>query len=220
MSKNSRSTSRFSRSATWSKTCFSSVAADRVQPVHRPVARVVGHVAEPVDVHVAAHPLRRGQLRRGGERPVGDQAEQHPLSRGGVPRPAPPGGREPGQDLRDAEPVPQLVQDVRAAVGPGLGERQVPVGGGGQRVGGAAAAGTARRPAAGSRRCRAGLRGRSCRRPSALTGGRRRPIRCAPAAGTGLRRSWSSGSVVFTYIALETTAVSRAYSPLPSKPCL
>ena len=82
------------------------VAADRVQPVHRPVARVVGHGAEPVDLHVAAHPLGRGQLGRGGERPVGDQAEQHPLSRGGVPRPAPARAGEAGQDLRDAEPVP------------------------------------------------------------------------------------------------------------------
>ena len=135
MSKNSRSTSRFSRSATWSKNLLFELAADGVQPVHRPVARVVGDLAEPVDVHVLAHPLRRGQLRGRGERPVGDQAEQHPLGRGGVPRPAPPGGGEPGQDLRDAEPVPQLVQDVRAAVGPGLGERQVAVGGGGQRVG-------------------------------------------------------------------------------------
>ena len=113
------------------------VAADGVQPVHRPVARVVGDSAEPVDVHVLAHPLRRGELGGGSERPVGDQREQHPLSPGGVPGPAPPGGREPGQDLRDAEPVPQLVQDVRAAVGAGIGERQVAAGGGGQRVGGA-----------------------------------------------------------------------------------
>ena len=113
------------------------VAADGVQPVHRPVARVAGHGAEPVDVRVLAHPLRRCQLGRRGERPVGDQAEQHPLGCGGVPRPAPPGRCEPGQDLPDPEPGPQLVQDVAAAVGPGLGEHQVAVGGGGQRVGGA-----------------------------------------------------------------------------------
>ena len=113
------------------------VAADGVQPVHRPVARVIGHGAEPVDVHVPAHPLRRGELGRRGKRPVGDQAEQHPLGDGGVPWPAPPGRCEAGQDLPDPEPDPQLVQDVTAAVGPGLGEHQVAVGGGGQRVGGA-----------------------------------------------------------------------------------
>jgi hypothetical protein len=32
------------------------LAAHGVQPVHRPVAGVVGDLAEPVDVHVVAHP--------------------------------------------------------------------------------------------------------------------------------------------------------------------
>ena len=64
------------------------IAADGVQPVHRPVARVVGDSAEAVDVHILAHPLRRGELGRRGQRPVGDQPEQHPLGCGGVPRPA------------------------------------------------------------------------------------------------------------------------------------
>ena len=39
------------------------LAPHGVQPVHRPVAGVVADLAEPVDVHVAAHPLRRRQLR-------------------------------------------------------------------------------------------------------------------------------------------------------------
>ena len=35
------------------------LAADHVQAVHRPVARIIAGITEPVDVHVAAHPLRR-----------------------------------------------------------------------------------------------------------------------------------------------------------------
>ena len=108
-------------------------AADRIQPVHRPVARVIAGLGEPVDVHVAAHPLRRGQLGGRGQRPVGDQPEHDPLGRRAVPRPAPAPGTQPGQDGVDAQPVPQRVQHVGAAVGPGLGEHQPVRRGGGHQ---------------------------------------------------------------------------------------
>ena len=56
-------------------------AADLVQPVHRPVARVVGGLGQAVDPGLAAHPVRGGKLGGGVQRPVGDQREQHPLGR-------------------------------------------------------------------------------------------------------------------------------------------
>jgi len=45
--------------------------------------------------------------------------------------PAPPRRAEPGQDGPDPQPLPQLVQHVRAAVGPRLGELQAAVPGSG-----------------------------------------------------------------------------------------
>ena len=98
--------------------------ADLVQPVHRPVARVVAGLGQPVDPGFAAHPVRGGELGGGVQRPVGDQGEQHPL-RGGVAA----GRAEPGgQDRADAQPLPQLVQQPRPAEGdrPGVGQARLP----------------------------------------------------------------------------------------------
>jgi hypothetical protein len=105
-----------------------------VKPVHGPVARVITDVCDPVDVHVPAHPLCRRQLRRGRERPVGDQPEQHPLGGRGVPRAAASRCPQPAQDRSDAEPVPQRVQHIRAAVRPRLAEYEFPVRGRSQRI--------------------------------------------------------------------------------------
>jgi hypothetical protein len=45
-------------------------SADLVQPVHRPVAGVVGGLGQPVDPGLAAGPVRRRELGRGVRRPV------------------------------------------------------------------------------------------------------------------------------------------------------
>jgi hypothetical protein len=39
------------------------VLPDVVEPVHRPVADIVGGLGQPVDVHVVGDPVRGGQLR-------------------------------------------------------------------------------------------------------------------------------------------------------------
>jgi hypothetical protein len=87
-------------------------------------------------VHVGAHPLAGGQLRRRGQRPVRHQAEQHPLRGLHVTGPARPAGGQPGEDHANPEPLPQLVQHVGAAAGPRPGERQARVRGGCQRAAG------------------------------------------------------------------------------------
>lgn len=75
-------------------------------------------------VHVAAHPLPHRKLRQRGQGPVRDQLEQHPLRRGRIPRPRPAGGRQPGWDRADFQPLPQPVENVGASAGPRLGELQ------------------------------------------------------------------------------------------------
>jgi hypothetical protein len=94
---------------------------DLVQPVHRPVARVVGGSGQPVDMRCAADPVRRRELGGRGQRPVRDQREQHP-----------PGGRVPPgpaqhrrHDLADPQPLPQLVPQVRPAEGDRAGIGQL-----------------------------------------------------------------------------------------------
>jgi hypothetical protein len=82
-----------------------------VQPVHRPVAGIVGGLAQPVDVHATGDPAGGVQLRRGREGTVGDQREQHPF--GG--RVAAGAGQQSGHDLVDAQPSPQLVEHPRPA---------------------------------------------------------------------------------------------------------
>ena len=118
VSKNSRSTSRFRAVATRLNTCFSRgprTWRDPVQPVHRPVARIVGRGRQPVDVRLAAGPVRRGELGGRVQRPVGDQRERHPLRHRVPPGPA----QQRGHDLADPQPLPQLVQQV----GPAEGDR-------------------------------------------------------------------------------------------------
>ena len=94
---------------------------DFQEPVHRPVAGVVGSGGQLVDVRLAAGPVRRGELGGRVQRPVRDQREQHPL-RHRVP--AGPGQRR-GHDLADPQPLPQLVQQVRAAEGDRAGVGQL-----------------------------------------------------------------------------------------------
>jgi len=90
-----------------------------VKPVHRPVTGVVTGLGQSVDVHVVVDPVRGGQLRRRRERPVGDQAEQHPLGGGRIAGPAPPGAKvQGGDDLVDAQPPPQRIEHERAAERP------------------------------------------------------------------------------------------------------
>jgi hypothetical protein len=50
-----------------------------VEPVHGPVAGVIGGLGESVDVHPSGDPAGGGELARRVQRPVGDQREQHPL---------------------------------------------------------------------------------------------------------------------------------------------
>ena len=176
-------------------TCLSRSPRDGVQPVHRPVARVVGRprrarrCARPRLIHSAAASFEDGASARLATRPNSTRSAAAAIS-----RPAPPADASPARIFPMPSRRHSRVEHVRAAVGPGLGERQLAAGGGGRARRPGPAAGTATRPAAGSRPCRAGPRGRSCRaifgtdRPR-----RRRPTRCGPAAGTGPRRSWSSG---------------------------
>jgi hypothetical protein len=86
---------------------------DLVQPVHRPVARVVGRGRQPVDMGLAAGPVRGGELGGRVQRPVGDQREQHPLRGRVAAGPA----QHRGHGLADPQPLPQLVQQVGPPVG-------------------------------------------------------------------------------------------------------
>ena len=54
------------------------------QEVHRPVAVGVGRLLQSIDVAVVSEPAGRLKLRRGRQRPRGNQAEQHPLDPGRV----------------------------------------------------------------------------------------------------------------------------------------
>jgi hypothetical protein len=58
---------------------FLQIRGDVDEPVHRPVAGVVGGLGQAVDVGAARDPAGRGQLRARRQRPVRDQREQHPL---------------------------------------------------------------------------------------------------------------------------------------------
>jgi hypothetical protein len=49
-----------------------------VQPVHRPVAGLLAHLVQSIDMDVMTDPIRGGELRRRSQSSVGDQAEQHP----------------------------------------------------------------------------------------------------------------------------------------------
>jgi len=93
---------------------------DLDQPVHRPVAGVVGGLGQPVDVHVAAHPPGRGKLGGGVQGPVGDQREQHPLDPGVAPAP----DQQLGHQRVQPQPPPQPVQHVGATQRAGLAHRQ------------------------------------------------------------------------------------------------
>jgi hypothetical protein len=102
---------------------------DLQQPVHRPVAGVIGRLGQPRDGHVVADPAGGGQLRRRGQRPVGDQGEQHPLG----PLVQPPALQQPPHRLVDPKAVPQPLQRPDPAQRPRLDELQALVGGGSQR---------------------------------------------------------------------------------------
>ena len=103
MSKKIRSTSRLSRCATASNTPRASGSSHADQPVHRPVAGVVGHpvvaAGQAGQVHVVGDPRGRGQLRGRGQGPVGDQREQHPLHHR-----IPPGAGRPDRRSRVSIP--------------------------------------------------------------------------------------------------------------------
>ena len=156
--------------------------ADLQQPVHRPVARVVGRRRQPGDQHVLAGPAGGGQLRRRGQRPVRDQGEQHPLGRRGPaagPSAAPASpGRCPAAPT--ARPAPRSRPAAWTRRTPGPPPRSPapsPAPGGGRR----------RRPAAPAPPGWRAPPGRSCRRPAPATASRPGPTRCGPAAGSGPR---------------------------------
>jgi hypothetical protein len=71
---------------------------DLVQPVHRPVTRIVCCLGQAVDVDVMGDPGGGGQLGGGLQRPVGDQAQQHALHTWVQP----PSGAQLGHDRVDA----------------------------------------------------------------------------------------------------------------------
>jgi len=81
------------------------------QPVHRPIARVLIELCEPVDPRPLAHPLARRELRQRLKRPVGDHREQDPL-RASV---QPPALQQPGERPIDPQCAPQAVKRPRAA---------------------------------------------------------------------------------------------------------
>jgi len=70
---------------------------DLVQPVHGPVAGVVGGLGQAGDVHVVGDPVGGGELARRGEGAVGDQGEQYALGGRVAAAPA-PGVQECGGD--------------------------------------------------------------------------------------------------------------------------
>ena len=81
-------------------------------------------------MHVVVDPVRGGQLRGRGQRPVGDQPEQHPLGHLGSAGPATArravrAGVQAAQHGVDAQPPPQRVEDEGAAERAGLAERQL-----------------------------------------------------------------------------------------------
>ena len=89
-----------------------------VQPVHRPVARVIAdRRRSPSMCTSPADPVRCGELGGRGQRPVGDQREQHPLGGRGVPRAARPELAARSGSVR-CPAAATAVQHVRAAVRP------------------------------------------------------------------------------------------------------
>ena len=86
---------------------------DLQEPVHGPVALVVGELRETRDRDPLAHPGGTRQLGGGGEGPVGDHREERPLGRW-VEAPA---AQEAGQDLADPEPRPEAVEEPGATAG-------------------------------------------------------------------------------------------------------
>ena len=94
---------------------------DGQEVVHGPVAGVVGDLVQPVDVHVAADPVRGGELGGRGQGTVRGQGEQDPLGLRAEPAP----GHGPADGRVQAEPAPQLVQDVDPAGRARRGDRQL-----------------------------------------------------------------------------------------------
>ena len=79
-SKNNRSTSRLSRSATAKNTAScTSVGVRLDQQVHRPIRLILVHPCQPGDSDVIDGPLGGGQLGLRVDRPVRHECEQHPL---------------------------------------------------------------------------------------------------------------------------------------------
>jgi hypothetical protein len=95
---------------------------DGEQIVHRPVAGFVTDRFQALYVDVASDPLGRGELAGGGQRPVGDQREQHPLH----PRIQPPPGQLTVHDTIEAQTVPQPVECVHPAPRARTDQRQIP----------------------------------------------------------------------------------------------
>ncbi len=92
------------------------------EEVHRPVAGVVADRREPVDEHPLGDPLAAGELgQRPARQPVGDHREDHPLDQFGVHAAALRGGTD---RRADPQPLPQPVDDPRAAHRPGVHHRR------------------------------------------------------------------------------------------------
>ena len=106
------STSRLSRCATEPKIARGDLAQRVEQEVHRPIRRVVGKPATAGDRDPLGHPPCGGQLAARFQRPLCHQREQHPLGRRGVQAPV---RGDPVQRRADAEPLPELVEQPRAA---------------------------------------------------------------------------------------------------------
>ena len=124
MSKKIRSTSRLSRCATGVEHPAGQLAPRTAdEPVHRPVAGVVGHRWSPPSGRAGARrgrPTRWRPASRTGPGPGWRPARTAP-----APPPGPAGCRRPAaQQGVDPEPVPQPVQQPRPAQRAGLGEHQ------------------------------------------------------------------------------------------------
>ena len=112
MSKNSRSTSRLSRSATAKNTasCTLALGVGLDEQVHRPVGLVLVHRVEPGDRDVAGCPLGGGQLRGLGRLPGSPRVRTAPVPPSVVNRRPPSTFRRATSTSRA---VPQPVEQPR-----------------------------------------------------------------------------------------------------------
>ncbi len=101
---------------------------DLQQPVHRPIARVLIELRQPVDPRALSDPLAGGELRQRLQRPIGDHREHHPLGA----RIQATAVQQPLERPVDPQRTPDPVKRPRPADRPRLHEPQPRTGAGGR----------------------------------------------------------------------------------------